>query len=825
MNETIQEDEKAIFDAAERLPEQERPPYLEKACGTNTELRRRLETRLGVRRDAGQTVRIDKEDTMTSTETGGTAVLTPAEEKIGSSIGRYKLLEMTGEGGFGSVYVAEQQEPVKRHVALKVIKLGMDTKQVVARFEAERQALAMMEHPNIAKVFDAGATDTGRPYFVMELVRGEKITVYCDEHRLTTRQRLKLFIQVCRAIEHAHQKGVIHRDIKPSNILVTVQDGVAVPKVIDFGIAKATSGSLTEKTVFTQHDQFVGTPAYMSPEQAEMSSADIDTRTDIYSLGVLLYELLTSETPFETKNLLARGFDEMRRVIREIEPQLPSLRLRAKRKEERTTAAKRHGTDVPKLISLMSGDLDWVVMKCLEKDRARRYDTADSLAADVQRFLDHEPVAARPPSALYRFQKLVRRNRLAFAAAACVWLALVIALGVTSSFVIKEKQARSLAEIETAAANRDRQNADMARDEAQAQEKKAVEAETQAEAARLKAEEATARAVTSEAEARAALKKASEASEKAQVADQQAQASKSEAQTARQQATVAISEAEKVAETVVRQTQTDAALAAAETVQWQASLSNVLNYVDSLPAPAVFSLAGTLFDSGEPIPSWEAPLLRRRGEWRARQSDWAGAAADFSAFLKLQPDVPQPYDALAHVRAQTGDGDGYGQVCAAMLKRFGAAKDLEMVRLLARDCLLVPSIRIDLSKVAELARRAADVGPDDKHFAAGVSALALAEYRQGHYNEAASQAAKALTAADQDPAMQAQASAILAMARKQLKQGAIALATITTGEFALQSAVPASANGDLGPQWEEIVAGRILTQEAKTLIGVPVVGK
>ena len=294
----------------------------------------------------------------------------PPSEKPGDRIGRYKLLQQIGEGGCGVVYMAEQEEPVRRRVALKVIKLGMDPKSVIGRFEAERQALAMMDHPSIAKVFDAGATEIARPYFVMELVRGMKITEYCDQAKLSTRARLDLFVQVCHAIQHAHQKGIIHRDIKPSNILVTVNDGVTVPKVIDFGIAKATSGQqLTDKTIFTAFEQFIGTPAYMSPEQAVMTSLDIDTRSDIYALGVLLYELLTGKTPFDTNELLAIGLDELRRTIREQEPPRPSTRLSTLPGRELSTTAQRRGLDAPKLISELRGDLDWIVMKALEKDR------------------------------------------------------------------------------------------------------------------------------------------------------------------------------------------------------------------------------------------------------------------------------------------------------------------------------------------------------------------------------------------------------------------------------------------------------------------------
>jgi tRNA A-37 threonylcarbamoyl transferase component Bud32 len=367
------------------------------------------------------------------------------DEGLGQTLGRYKLLERLGEGGFGVVYVAEQKEPVKRRVAIKIIKLGMDTRQVVARFEAERQALALMDHPNIAKVLDAGATESGRPYFVMELVRGVRLTDYCDQNKLSTKRRLELFIPVCQAIQHAHQKGIIHRDIKPSNILVTLHDGVPVPKVIDFGIAKATQQDLTDKTVYTQLQQFVGTPAYMSPEQAEMSGLDVDTRSDIYSLGVLLYELLTGRTPFDPKELMSQGIDAMRKTIREKEPVRPSTRVATLQGEELSTTAARRAAEAPKLVSLLRGDLDWIVMKCLEKDRTRRYETANGLAFDLKRHLSNEPVLARPPSAAYKLQKAFGRHKVAFAAGIAIVVALILGVAGTTVGLLRARRAQAMA--------------------------------------------------------------------------------------------------------------------------------------------------------------------------------------------------------------------------------------------------------------------------------------------------------------------------------------------------------------------------------------------
>jgi serine/threonine protein kinase len=415
----------SIFHEARRLPPDERVAFVERACAADASLLRLVEGLLEANDEAGSFME------MATAEHAGPADAT-ATHRPGETIGRYKLLQVIGEGGFGEVWMADQREPVKRRVALKVIKLGMDTKQVIARFEAERQALAMMDHPNIARVFDAGTTDEGRPFFVMEYIRGVPLLDYCDGEKLDTRARLELFRTVCHAIQHAHQKSVIHRDIKPSNVLITLHDGVPVPKVIDFGIAKATNQELTERTLFTLHRQMIGTPAYMSPEQAEMSGLDIDTRSDVYSLGVLLYELLTGTTPLGTDELMTKGFAEMMRMIKEVEPQKPSTRLNTLGALGSDTAQRRRASTPEQLGSLLEGDLDWIVMKCLEKDRTRRYPSANGLSEDVHRYLRDEPVTATPPSATYQVRKFVKRHKGACAAAAAVLAALVVGVIGTS---------------------------------------------------------------------------------------------------------------------------------------------------------------------------------------------------------------------------------------------------------------------------------------------------------------------------------------------------------------------------------------------------------
>ncbi len=470
--ESLKREREVFLEALERTTPGERAAFLEEACAHDPSLRAAVEGLLEHHQEDGF---------MASPAIHAPAVGKPTQhhpgsappaavgEQAGEQIGRYRLLQQIGEGGVGVVFMAEQETPVRRRVALKVLKPGMDTKTVIARFESERQALALMDHPNIAKVLDAGGTATGRPYFVMELVRGIRITDYCDQNRLPTRERLGLFIQVCHAIQHAHQKGIIHRDIKPSNILVTLHDGVPVPKVIDFGIAKATDQRLTDKTFFTEFHAFIGTPAYISPEQAEMSGLDIDTRADIYSLGVLLYEMLTGKTPFDARELWSSGLEGMRRTIREEEPTPPSTRLRLLSEDERTTTAQRQQVEPARLASLLRGDLDWIVLKALEKDRTRRYPTANDLALDIRRHLDNEPILARPPSATYRFQKLVRRNKLVFAGAGAFAAALVLGLTVSTWQFLEKSVAYRRAVDAEHEQGRLRQEADDARQAAEAQ--------------------------------------------------------------------------------------------------------------------------------------------------------------------------------------------------------------------------------------------------------------------------------------------------------------------------------------------------------------------
>jgi WD40 repeat protein/serine/threonine protein kinase len=440
-----------IFKAAVRLPPEHRAAYLDQACGSNYELRREVESLLEAHDQPGSFLE------SRHARLPGTVDEPSVTEKPGTVIGPYKLLQQIGEGGMGLVFMAEQQEPVRRKVALKIIKPGMDSQQVIARFEAERQALALMDHQNIARVLDANTTESGRPYFVMELVHGVPITQFCDDHQLTPRQRLALFVPVCQAIQHAHQKGIIHRDVKPSNVLVTMYDDEPVPKVIDFGVAKAIEQRLTERTLFTQFGALVGTFEYMSPEQAEMNALGVDTRSDIYALGVLLYELLTGTTPLERQRLREAALGELVRLIKEEEAPRPSVRLSTSDNLPKIAAARK--TEPARLSKLVQGEIDWIVMKCLEKDRARRYDTASGLARDVERYLADEPVEACPPSARYRLRKFARKYQKALATAAAFAVLLVAGLVLSTLLAVWATSAER-------EANRERMASDAARREA-----------------------------------------------------------------------------------------------------------------------------------------------------------------------------------------------------------------------------------------------------------------------------------------------------------------------------------------------------------------------
>jgi eukaryotic-like serine/threonine-protein kinase len=433
-----------FLDALEIAAPDERHAFLDSACGADDTLRERVERLLRSSERAGSFLEAPADLAPTAQ-----AAPAPAPAAPGGAVGPYRLLEEIGEGGMGVVWLAEQTEPVRRRVALKVIKPGLGPDQVVARFEAERQALALMDHPHIAKVLDGGATEGGRPYFVMELVRGLPITRFCDERRLGVRERLGLFVPVCQAVQHAHTKGVIHRDLKPGNVLVALYDGVPVPKVIDFGVAKATAQKLTERTLFTGLGAVVGTPEYMSPEQAELNQLDIDTRSDVYSLGVLLYELLTGTTPLEHPRVKGADLLEVLRRVREEEPPTPSTRL--SRAADLPAVAAKRGLEPRKLSGLVRGELDWVVMKCLEKDRNRRYETANGLALDLQRYLRDEAVQACPPSAWYRARKFARRNKGPVLAALFIALALVAGIVATTLAMLRARDAEGAAHAEAAA--------------------------------------------------------------------------------------------------------------------------------------------------------------------------------------------------------------------------------------------------------------------------------------------------------------------------------------------------------------------------------------
>ena len=458
MNDPDHDREQEIFLACLREPDPSaREERLALECGDDTALREAVERLLQSQEDAGSFLEAPFE--LTGAPTTATISTAELDAMVGATIGPYKLREKLGEGGMGVVFVAEQKRPVRRKVAIKVVKPGLASKEVIARFEAERQALALMDHPNIAKVLDAGVTETGRPYFAMDLVQGLAITKYCDKRRLGIRARLELFGQVCRAVQHAHQKGIIHRDLKPSNVLVAEIDGVAVPKVIDFGVAKAVGQKLTDQSVYTQFWQLIGTPLYMSPEQAGFGVIDVDTRSDVYSLGVLLYELLSGTTPLEKQLLKELGYDELRRRIREEDPPRPSVRLSTLEAKDSSTIADAIGLDQRDHSRLLRGELDWIVMRALEKDRSRRYESPSAFAADIDRYLNDQPVEACPPSRWYQLRKLATKHKSSLSTAAIVLIALLTATGVSLWQAKEANEARKLADQRLAQADTNYQHA------------------------------------------------------------------------------------------------------------------------------------------------------------------------------------------------------------------------------------------------------------------------------------------------------------------------------------------------------------------------------
>jgi len=706
----------------------------------------------------------------------------------------------------------------------------------------------------------------------MELVRGIRITDYCDQANLSAKERLDLFIKVCQAIQHAHQKGIIHRDIKPSNILVTLHDGVPVPKVIDFGIAKATEGRLTDATVYTQLHQFIGTPAYMSPEQAEMSGLDIDTRSDIYSLGVLLYELLAGSTPFDPKELMAAGIDAMRKTIREQEPMRPSTRFATLKGEELTTAAKHRSSDAPKLIHLLKGDLDWIVMKCLEKDRTRRYETANGLAADLKRYLDNEPVVARPPSRLYRFGKTVRRNKLAFAAAAAVIASLAAGMGLSTWLFFREREAhrRQVAAV---------QGKLRAHQQAEEQRKRAEQEQRLRQLGGLR-QEAEAQGKWAEAERlaaeRLALQKQLLGAENADVAEMLVELGA--AQAAQRQWTNAeitlraglsmerkylpkgdaklvvpvmllgaiLEKQDRAAEfKKLERTETadlpppndlQVAMQAARAVAVLKAAGIFPSLGESQPSdtnsvPYLARQANVLVGRGQYAEAEQifgnhltpdflkrpecAPLLSARADFLARRSRWKEAAADYSRLVEFTPSDHWLHFMYAPLLVQNGDLEGYRRHCAQVLALFGGTKDPEVADRMGKICALIPCPGIDLAAAERLAEVAVEEGSNHVYLAYFEFGKGLAEYRTGHFGNAADLMVKVL-AAEGVPDRGAQADAVLAMAESKLGHPDRAKSALLNGK-AIFSQLPGPQGGDLGKDWFEWIITHTLLEEADSL--------
>jgi eukaryotic-like serine/threonine-protein kinase len=832
--------ERDIFIAAlQKEGPAERQAYLDEACSRQPELRRQVEHLLRLHEGAGNFLEIPAGEPPAAGAFPNAAERASAGEAPGAVLGPYKLLEQIGEGGMGTVWMAQQTEPVRRLVAVKLVKAGMDSRQVLARFEAERQALALMDHPNIARVLDAGTTGAGRPYFVMDLVKGVPITRYCDDHRLTPRQRLELFLPVCQAVQHAHQKGVIHRDLKPGNVLVALYDGKPVPKVIDFGVAKAAGQPLTEKTLVTGFGALVGTLEYMSPEQAEINQLDIDTRSDIYALGVLLYELLTGSPPFTRKELEKVGLLEMLRVIREREPTRPSTKLSTA--EGLPTLAANRGTEPAKLTKLVRGELDWIVMKALEKDRGRRYETANGLAMDLQRYLADEPVLACPPSAGYRLRKFSRRNRSGLAVGGLVLFFLVL-LGSVAGWAWRDREARAQeAELERAARAAEQANhleRAVQRAELLQREGKRGEALAALERAQLLAREF---------EPSPPLRKRIDTLQRLLDAEgrdldfvaryesilreEQTEADVHENVFGTAKGNPRLREALKQYGIEVAVTPPADAVARIQASP-PAVQEHVVTALDeclrSVPGDEVLRRQWYV----EVLQEADSDAWRRKvrrawltnpqdaaarsqwadywyewGVWYSDHRQYAKAIRDFSKAVEVEPEKPIAWHSLALLRLHSGDRDEYRKLCAELLTRFGKKDDAESKAFVTWTCVLAPGSVPDSQAVLEVAASLATQFPESANNRL-VHGAAL--YRSGQWKAAVERIHESQQAPVRDLGWPGQ-ELFLAMACMRLGQ-------VEDARRWLDTAVQWERENP-GAAWWARVLTEILRREAEALIG------